>query len=265
MGGNVARGTENGQRGAGTWHNCHRGLPVAVPLGQLALGFMCTTNKRPPQDKKVLKKCQARATGGWAGAKRRRWWGWLCAKKAQQSKQLQETTTRRTTARATAATSDHRPRLSVPSLNRTPIPQSPNPAIPQDAKTAPHTHPHHLLPSPTAGACPCALVSIHARWQPTYLATNRMKCRASQPPLPPCPRCDHLHLLPANRLRCRRTYPLAPPLRCVRQRHLGHIYQNILRIQLQKFAKDGAPNRARSPSLNHPSPLSQPMCLLPAD
>lgn len=38
-------------------HNCHRGLPVAVPLGQLALGFMCTTNKRAPQDKKALKKC----------------------------------------------------------------------------------------------------------------------------------------------------------------------------------------------------------------
>lgn len=39
-------------------------LPVAVPLGQLAPGFMCTTNKRPPQDKKALKKCPCR---GW-------WW-----------------------------------------------------------------------------------------------------------------------------------------------------------------------------------------------
>jgi len=37
-------------------------LPVAVPLGQLAPGFMCTTNKRPPQDKKALKKCPSR---GW--------------------------------------------------------------------------------------------------------------------------------------------------------------------------------------------------------
>jgi len=52
----------------------------------------------------------------------------------------------------------------------------------------------------------------------------------------------HSTPLRANRLRCRTPYRLAPPLLpppelcCVRQRHLGHIYQNILRIQKQKFA-----------------------------
>lgn len=86
-----------------------------------------------------------------------------------------------------------------------------------------------------------------AFWKPSYLATNRMKCRENRCTIfVPAPPTSSSTPTPASFPHSSSTstacksfavhpQPPWPPQR-VRQRHLGHIYQNILRIQKQKFA-----------------------------
>lgn len=71
---------------------------------------------------------------------------------------------------------DHRPRFSVPTLNRDISPSSCACAC---------AYPIPIGPSPTASRCPCASFQFPCPLallaKPSYLATNRMKCRARQP------------------------------------------------------------------------------------